>query len=64
MLLLIKDWLWYILLFWVLISSVIVFCVINILFELIDLIFLEENVVKFEIMIVKGFLRKMFWKSY
>lgn len=59
-----KDRPWYTLLFWALISSVIVFRAINTSLELIDLIFLEENVAKPEITIVKGSLRKTLWKSH
>ena len=59
-----KDRPWYTLFFWALISSVIVFPAINTSLELIDLIFLEENVAKPEITIVKGSLRKTLWKSH
>lgn len=59
-----KDRPWYTLLFWALISSVIVFPAISTSLELIDLIFSEENVAKPEITIVKGSLRKTLWKSY
>lgn len=55
---------WYTLLFWALISSVIVFPAINTSLELIDLIFLEGNVAKPEITIFKGSFRKTLWKSH
>lgn len=53
---------WYTLLFLALISNVIVFAAINASLEVIDLIFLEENVAKPEIAIVR--VLKALWKSH